>query len=157
MALGGISNKDQVCNEVLKAANLPCHTEHLKQDLRHILRHQFGKLYQVEFLVDIEYDEAKFRDLTELSAEQIWRFSDGFSLEIAEKIATMNYSLVHSFFKMDTTYDRTKFAISSFLRLTQQHSVLFACAKKKLHLLQERILFQSAYCLSACNFSIHNF
>ena len=40
LALGGISNKDQVCNEVLNAANLPCHTEHLKQDLQRILKHQ---------------------------------------------------------------------------------------------------------------------
>ena len=81
----------------------------------------------MEILVDIEYDEVKFRNVTEFSTEQqIWRFSEGFSLEIAKKIATTDHSLVHSFFKMDTTYDRTKFAISSFLRLTQQHSVLFA-------------------------------
>ena len=88
---------------------------------------QFGELYEMEILVDIEYDEVKFRNVTEFSTEQqIWRFSEGFSLEIAKKIATTDHSLVHSFFKMDTTYDRTKFAISSFLRLTQHHSVLFA-------------------------------
>ena len=87
---------------------------------------QFGELYEMEILVDIEYDEVKFRNVTEFSSEQqIWRFSEGFSLEIAKKIATTDHSLVHSFFKMDTTYDRTKFAISSFLRLTQHHSVLF--------------------------------
>ena len=87
---------------------------------------QFGQLYEMEILVDIEYDEVKFRNVTEFSSEQlIWRFSEGFSLEIAKKIATTDHSLVHSFFKMDTTYDRTKFAISSFLRLTQHHNVLF--------------------------------
>ena len=46
LALGGISNKDQVCNEVLKAANLPCHTEHLKQDLQRILKLQVIQMFQ---------------------------------------------------------------------------------------------------------------
>ena len=118
---------------------------------------QFGELYEMEILVDIEYDEVKFRNVTEFSTEQqIWRFSEGFSLEIAKKIATTDHSLVHSFFKMDTTYDRTKFAISSFLRLTQHHSVLFALKSIKMLKTLKKFVIENCFKMRffrKCDFS----
>ena len=80
-----------------------------------ILLFQFGHIYENQILVDIEYDVKKFRNLTHFLG-QIWQHSDGFSLAVSEKVSR-EANLIHTYFQMDTIYDRTKFAISSFLRL----------------------------------------